>query len=1010
MNRLMEQLRALYQKQRAAHADLDQANFSAVETLLGSDVQTAVGFKTLTLALEQAFGYMYLRKPEAHFNGSLEERIEVICYELREAGIAGTNGFLVSVFPDYVIACEPGDYAYPYDMEPKYWKIAYTASDDNATVTFGDKQPVDLQMIAVPVAAEETAEQSSTTVDGTVAIPITDGGGELTVGTQNVTQDVTGSGAAGDAAVSAASQEANLSSTEAMPEWFLQGQDPPGGEEDLISTLSGVLLQDQGTDEKTGVMKVTGVATTADVVNTNRQVYPLAVWQSNMPRLNRLLQEGRLVGESEHPSDNRASLQRTCMKFTGLEWKDKELHFQAEILPTTYGKDLMVLIQSGVAVDISSRGQGTTKTGEWNGTPGVAVVQQGFRADAFDAVVKGASPGSTINEWMAQSSETAANTDGTASSEEEEMTKEQAAQLDRMAALADKMEGFMAAQAQNQSAAAAAVKTEETETKTETENKDGVQNQSAVDAVNAALTGIAQRAEGALNVIERSAVSHQIENLVTQAMGTEKWPVAWFNTYRKQLSGAQCQSLADLAQADERIKATISQMVEDAPKYPGSGHIIQADKGKRGPQTPREALDALCDGIPDELPDDGSKWFRQQDENGEQIVPSFVQTPRRRLRQWLENIAHYQDQQWNGPAALKGLTMMMQGHTAGEAQDWMNQTCGTGVTSIADGGAPQANIFIFPLIRRVFPMLIAQELASVQPINKPDAKIFFLDAVRVSPPGYTDEAGTPVSSRFPINRTDSLSDSYSNDPGECATSQKIQLKLSAKSVSAQTKKLHSEWTYEQMQDLRAYHGLDTAVELSGFMAKEIAMEWNEIVLAELLSGATAGNFNFGTTAPSGYTQKEWDEYITRYIDAAGTKVFENRSGEFTHIIAGPQAWLKLSATHRSGTVPNVGDPEMYPGLVLTPFMSVNSPNVRCFKTNFWRGANTDKILVLRKGSDWSDTPYVFAPYIDVMTPIVTNAQQFSQSQGIMSRSAHKVVVGDAIATVTIQEGVTGARV
>jgi hypothetical protein len=175
----------------------------------------------------------------------------------------------------------------------------------------------------------------------------------------------------------------------------------------------------------------------------------------------------------------------------------------------------------------------------------------------------------------------------------------------------------------------------------------------------------------------------------------------------------------------------------------------------------------------------------------------------------------------------------------------------------------------------------------------------------------------------------------------------------------------------------------------------------------MLAGALAGNLNFGTTAPSGYTQKEWDEYLPRYIDAASNKVFKQRNGDITHLVAGPDAWLKLSATHRIATNPNSETPSQFEGLTLTPWMGGSTPGLKVYKTSFWNARNSDKILVIRRGEDWSDTPYVWAPYIDYVSPVLTLPDTFNQKQGIMSRVAHKVVVGQAMATITIQAGQTG---
>ena len=360
-----------------------------------------------------------------------------------------------------------------------------------------------------------------------------------------------------------------------------------------------------------------------------------------------------------------------------------------------------------------------------------------------------------------------------------------------------------------------------------------------------------------------------------------------------------------------------------------------------------------------------------------------------------------------GPAAIFSLLKLEQGFRPSQVQDWLDQTCPEGTTSVASGGAPQSNIFIFPLIRRMYPALIATELASVQPMDRPDGKIFFLDAYRVEGGvSETDAAGVVSSSRVRIDRTDSLSSSYADDPGECEVSKRIQLHLAGRSVVAQTKKLHALWTIEELQDLRAYHGLDAAAELVAVLAQELALEWNQIVLNEMLAGATAGNVSFGTAAPTGFTQTEWDRYISRFIMYAGNNIFKNRRGEMTHIVAGADAWLRLAGIFNLETR-NITTSEAFAGLSMTPFTNGPFAGLRTYKTSFWDAVNTNKILIVRRGPTWSDVPYVWAPYVDYVSPTLTTPDIFTQKQGMMSRAAHTVVNGNAMSVVTVNAGATG---
>jgi cation transport regulator len=992
-----------------------------------------------------------------NFPGSLQHRIRQVLNAFHEdetqETYLGYFGFVLAVYPDYLVTCALDD---PDAQSADYWKIAYSFDDQTGAVTFGDATPVDVGTVVVPEGTmmsetpeEEDAEQSADPVtqdDGqdfktengqkfsksayliigdpkspsTWKVRVEESPGKVTPSQLGAAHAALTKGFRGNKVQAGAGDvSAALSKLKGLykshgaawpedkkqsfdgvtviavkkddrPDWLKQGQEPPGGDEELVQSQSYVLQAD-GYNETTGVLHVKGTATTSDVINSKRQVYPKEVWEDNLPRLTRKLGQGKLVGESEHPSDGMASLDRTCVKFTKL-WQDgNELKFEADILPTEpYGKNLQILIQNGVAVDISSRGRGTTKMGEWRGTPDVAIVQRGFRCDAFDCVVAGASPNSTITDWQLQS---------TTADEEDDMpalTPDQQAQLDKMAAFADKFDAFMATQTQN------AAQTANTNTV--------VTEQSQTASTNVTVNADAERIEKNLAKMEKTMVTGFKIELLQEA--SKKWPQVWVNLYKKRLDQCGANTPEELEAASVRAIEDIDSLYQSAPKFPGNGFTVEPDKGDRGFQRPIDLIEEMTRDLSDEFENasDPKGIFTQKDGDGKPILPGWFRTPRRQCQKMLMNIASHVDEAWNGPAAMNALLRLSQGYGAGEVNDYLYQTISpAGTTAVGAGGAPSSAIFIFPLVRRVFPQLIATELASVQPMDRPDGKIFFLDSYRITTGvDSLDEAGSTVSDRTRIDRSDSFSSSYANDPGETVTANLIQLRLSSKTVTAQTKKLYGNWSIEEMQDLRAYHGLDAALELVGSLSREIALEWNETVLGELVSGATGSARHYGTTAPSGYTQKEWDEYITRYIDAVSNDIFSQRYGDITHIIAGPTAWLKLGAAFRTGTNPRSGpEPEQYAGLTLTPFMAASMPNVKTYKTGFFRNVNSNIILCLRRGTDWSDTPYVWAPYMDYVSPTLTLPDGFTQKQGLMSRVAHQVVVGSAIGTVTIDSGVTG---
>lgn len=914
------------------------------------------------------------------FVGSLNHRIRLVCNALRAErdDYLGYGGFILAVYPDSVVICHQ-DYYYADDDRITYWRVPYAVGDAGA-VTFGEKTQVEVRTVVIePVSTGDAAEQTAETGDAPA--------GE----------------ASAEAAETPAAEQAEATSAAPAPAVeFVPVEQGESQDQELIQTIT-VQLQDEGTDAATGVMHVSGVATVGNLINANGEVYPTSVWEANMPRFQEMIEAGRLLGETDHPKDGYGALQRTSIKYKKF-WQDGDRFlFEADILPTVpQGINLQTLVRNGVAVDISSRGRGRMVQGTWNGVENVKIVQPGFRGDAFDAVQKGASPGSTITDWsMAQS----------ADSQSREIDQEE----DEMSGISEKVLEALQGQAAANAAILETLKAMQgngngTPPPAETRQEQGAQGvQTANDLAVGATTGGEQitHTSEEMALFRQNVVQTRINQHLASLAG---WSPRMIELLRKQIDTAAPSTLAEANAVIQSRTELVEQMMQQAPQFPSNGFTVQKDRGMRGPQTPGEMIEAIIDGMPDTPAQPPMSLSFQQDEEGD-APQDWVLTPKRQLRKYLKNIVRINQDGFNGQAALINLMRLEQGFRPDtHPEAFFNQACADMTSAVGASGAPQSAIYVFPLIRRVFPQLIAMELASIQPMDRPDGKIFFLDIYRNSPTtSETDESGNISSSRMRIDRSESFLPTYADDPGECETSVQLQLHMSSKSVTAVAKKLHAVWSIEEVQDLRAYHGLDAQGELLGALSTEIALEWNQLVLQDLLNGATAGNRTYGTTAPSGYTAKEWEEYLPRYIDAASNDIFRNRHGEATHVIAGPSAWLRLSAAFRAGTRGAGENPEMFAGLTLTPFMAGSMVNLRTFKTSFWSGVNADKILVIRRGANWSDTPYVWAPYATYVSPTLTLPDAFTQKQGIMDRAARKVVVGQAMATVTISAG-TGVPV
>jgi hypothetical protein len=156
----------------------------------------------------------------------------------------------------------------------------------------------------------------------------------------------------------------------------------------IIENLQ-VLSEGKATDK----MKIKGVFGRCNEKNNNGRIYPTAVLESQLSKVQPMISERRLCGELDHPQNDTVKLSNASHLITKLEMKGDELIGEAEILKTPAGLTAAALVNGGVKIGISSRGMGTLSEDQ----NGDKVVNEDFRLVTFDLVAdpstRGAYPG-----------------------------------------------------------------------------------------------------------------------------------------------------------------------------------------------------------------------------------------------------------------------------------------------------------------------------------------------------------------------------------------------------------------------------------------------------------------------------------------------------------------------------------------------------------------------------------------------------------------------------------------
>jgi len=157
--------------------------------------------------------------------------------------------------------------------------------------------------------------------------------------------------------------------------------------------------------------------------------------------------------------------------------------------------------------------------------------------------------------------------------------------------------------------------------------------------------------------------------------------------------------------------------------------------------------------------------------------------------------------------------------------------------STASGNIATLNRVILPVIRRVMPTVIANELVGVQPMTGPVGQIHTLRVRYAQSLTDTSAAATSVSAGQEALSPFTIAQAYSTVPRDTATAtnytgnntatmegtggKQISVQILKQAVEARTRKLQARWTFESAQDAQAMHGIDVEAEIMAALAQEI---------------------------------------------------------------------------------------------------------------------------------------------------------------------------------------------
>ena len=319
-------------------------------------------------------------------------------------------------------------------------------------------------------------------------------------------------------------------------------------------------------------------------------------------------------------------------------------------------------------------------------------------------------------------------------------------------------------------------------------------------------------------------------------------------------------------------------------------------------------------------------------------------------------------------------------------KSYLSESAAAGSTM--SGNIASLNKVILPVIRRVMPTVIANELVGVQPMTGPVGQIHTL-RVRYGQTAAGVAAGDEALSPFAIAK------GYSGDAAsgtadatanlEAEAGRKLSIQVLKQTVEAKTRKLSARWTFEAAQDANAMHGLDVEAEIMQALAQEITAEIDQEVLTSLRTLAGAATDTYDQANVSGQATFVGDQHAALAVlinRAANLIAARTRRGAGNYVVVSPTMLTVLQSATTSAFARTTEGPFEAP--TNTKFVGTLNNTMRVFVDQY--ASDSSPLLVGYKGDGEIDAAAFYCPYIPLMSSgTVLDPATFEPTVSFMTR-------------------------
>jgi len=320
--------------------------------------------------------------------------------------------------------------------------------------------------------------------------------------------------------------------------------------------------------------------------------------------------------------------------------------------------------------------------------------------------------------------------------------------------------------------------------------------------------------------------------------------------------------------------------------------------------------------------------------------------------------------------------------------------------STASGNIATLNRVILPVIRRVMPTVIANELVGVQPMTGPVGQIHTLRVRYANSLTDNSQAATSVTAGQEALSPFTIATAYSTVPAGTNTAsgytgnntatmegtggKQISVQILKQAVEAKTRKLQARWTFESAQDAQAMHGIDVEAEIMAALAQEITAEIDQEILLSL-STLAATEYTYNQATVSGTATFVGDEHAALAVlinRVANLIAQRTRRGAGNWCVVSPASLTVLQSATTSAFARTTEGTFEAP--TNTKFVGTLNGAMRVFVNSY--AQDTASVLVGYKGTSEADAAAFYCPYIPLMSSgVVLDPSTFEPVVSFMTR-------------------------